>query len=393
MKLFSYSEDPQALLDYCERKVNNGLIGGTKYLNNVSLKFNPWLTSHIEVPFIKNDDIIKYGLPEESVFEKNILFFHPDFISKIKTFDNVVLGVPTSSSRTIRIPSLKGYLKLGYPKILGRVNKVMYDNDILSAIDSTKILTKIIDEGTVSEYLSIMPEKFGAITLYENEYFGYIFRSSHRITQSGRKTKYILPAFSLFGTDWESLNDDSAIGQLIINKIGIGSDPLNTLIYPIIDCYLKLLFFEGIQIEMHSQNFLIGLDINWNLSEIIIRDLESIEKDISIMKNNNKNFELLKCKYRCFDNDCNLYREKHSFKFDHKFCEFFLIPILNEIAKYENENVQLYIDSVKNYIKTHYQEYITSLFPKDYWVKFDDIYILNGIERRIYIVKTQPSFR
>ena len=60
MKIEVLQNNPY-LLDYLERKVNNGLLGGTKYLNNVSMRYNPYYCCKMNIPYIICSNIKEYG--------------------------------------------------------------------------------------------------------------------------------------------------------------------------------------------------------------------------------------------------------------------------------------------------------------------------------------------
>lgn len=376
-------------LDYLERKVNNGLKGGTKYLNNVSLEYHPFFCSKIDIPYIICTNKREYGiLPNE--LPKDILFYHPD--NKIADSKRYIEGIPTASSRTIRIPSINGYLKLSYPLNLGRVNKTITKSDIVCSINNSDIITKIIIDNKINKYLSLLPETYGAIYTYFNNSIGYIYRSSKRISNNSRRTTVVIPAFSLFGVDDNNNDDMSIIEQLIYSNIGVGKNYLKYLVFPILDCYLQLLFFYGIELEMHPQNFLLGFDEEWNLTEVIIRDMESVNIDINIMKYNGL-FYNISADQRLIDINDNYYYEKHSFRYDHKLGEYFLLPLLNETSNNDINEIKFACEEICKYVNFHYGKQLSKWFPKKYWYSFDDIYIADGINRRVFLANKNPIFR
>lgn len=389
MKIEVLQSNPNSLnFDYLERKVNNGLKGGTKYLNNVSLKYNPFHCSKMKIPYIVCPNTSEYGILPKGL-QKNTLFYHPD--NKITDSSHYIEGIPTASSRTIRTPSINGYLKLSYPFNLGRVNKRISKSDIICSLSNSDIISKIIIKKRINKYLSLFPETYGAIYNYLNEDIGYIYRSSERISNNLQKTTIIVPAFSLFGTD-DNNDDPSIIKQLNKNNVGVGKNFLEYLIFPIIDCYFQLLFFNGIELEMHPQNFLLGFDKDWNLTEVIIRDMESINIDINIMKYNGLSYNI-NSSQRILNLNDNYYYEKHSFRYDHKFGEFFLLPLLNEISNQNINEINLACEKIRKYVNFNYGEYLNKWFPKEFWYRFDDIYIVDGIERRVFLANKKPMFR
>lgn len=387
MKIEVLQSNPDCL-DYLERKVNNGLIGGTKYLNNASLKYNPFYCYKMNIPYFVCQNIKEYGyLP--NVLQRKVFFYHPDY--KVIDSEFCIEGVPTASSRTIRISKINGYLKLSYPFNLGRVNKKISQSDIICSLSNSDIISKIIIDNKTNKYLSLLPETYGAVYNYNNEDIGYIYRSSERISNNSRKTTIIVPAFSLFGAD-DNNDDLSIINQVKQRNIGFGKNYLKYLIYPIIDCYFQLLFFNGIELEMHPQNFLLGFDKEWNLTEVILRDMESVNIDINIMKYNGLSYNINDSQ-RVLDEKDNYYYEKHSFRYDHKFGEYFLLPLLDEISDHNRNEINQACEEIREYVNSNYTEFLNKWFPIKFWYKFDDIYIEKGIERRIFLANKRPIFR
>ncbi len=386
MKIEVLQNNPY-LLDYLERKVNNGLLGGTKYLNNVSMRYNPYYCCKMNIPYIICSNIKEYGcLPNALV--KKTFFYHPDYMDINSKF--YIEGIPTASSRTIRIPEMDGYLKLSYPYNLGRVNKKISQSDIVCSLSNSDIISKIITDNKVNKYLSLLPETYGAIYNYNNEDIGYIYRSSKRISNNSKTTRIIIPAFSLFGKD-ES-DDLSIVNQVKQMNIGFGKNYLKYLVFPVIDCYLELLFFCGIELEMHPQNFLLGFDRNWNLTEVILRDMESVNIDIDIMNYNGESYSINQFQ-RLLDKNDNYYYEKHSFRYDHKLGEFFLLPLVDEVSNHDKSEINQACEEIRKYVNSNYSEFLNKWFPKKYWYKFDDIYIEKGIERRIFLANEKIIFR
>ena len=60
----------------------------------------------------------------------------------------------------------------------------------------------------------------------------------------------------------------------------------NTLLlfYPMIECYFNLIKNSGIQPEWHAQNLLVGFTKDFVPVKFIMRDLESMDKDLTFME-------------------------------------------------------------------------------------------------------------
>lgn len=402
MKLITIEKNAVEALQYLERCVNNGLPGGTRFLNNVSPMYNPWLNSSFmcDTVIVNSDRVIEIGdssdippdiLREEFYIHPDTMFIYPKHDITLNQKRHRVL--PTSSARTVYIPELNYYVKLHYPLMLGRVNKALSKNDLMNSYYNTFFLSQLISEKKCSPNIGFFPEPYAK---YSPEYNLFnIWRSpNYKMLQNHKdRVSYIIPAFSLFGRDWENPDDPTLIFQLIVNKIGIGKEPMNLLVFPIISCYLSLLFQCGLQIEMHAQNFMIAFDINWNFIGIILRDIDSIQHDLTIMQFHGFNYYAFQNYGRCLDDSDDYYKIKHSFMFDHKFGEFFLLPLLSEIRRVLDVDMIELTEEIKCFCRLQYGDEFEKYFPENVWYKFENILIRPGIRRRVYTKCSAPIFR
>ena len=395
-------ENPTEALQYLERCVNNGLPGGTRFLYNVSPMCNPWLSASFmcDTVIVSSDKVIELGdssdIPEDVLREE--FYIHPDTMLIYKQYDIVINRtkhrvIPTSSARTVYIPELNYYVKLHYPLILGRVNKELSKNDLMNSYYNSLFLSKLILEKKCNPNIGYFPEPYSKYTPEYNMF--NIWRSpDFKMLQNHKdRVSYIVPAFSLFGRDWENSDDPTLISQLIVNNVGVGKKPLNSLVFPIISCYLSLLFQCGLQIEMHAQNFMIAFDKNWDFVGIILRDIDSIQHDLTIMRLHGFNDYDFQNYGRCLDDSDDYYKIKHSFMFDHKFGEFFLLPLLSEIRRVLDIDMIDLTEEIKHFCRLHYGGDFENYFPKNEWYKFENILIRPGITRRVYTKCRNPIFR
>lgn len=392
MKLRAIENDPVTALRYLDRCVNNGLPGGTRFLNNVSKMTNPWSVSSFQCGSVMADPdrVIEVGTlptPLTGTISKEEFLIHPDtindYLSSLEPTKQYTV-VPTSSARTVYVSGTAHYVKMHYPLILGRVSKALTKNDLMNSFYNTELLSRLISVYGCMQQIAFFPEPYSkyspALDLYN------IWRSTDPVMHHTLKSRvrYIIPAFSLFGRDWEEPNDITLIAQLMVEKKGVGINPLKLLICPIISCYLTLLFQCGLQIEMHSQNFMAAFDSGWQFLGIILRDIDSIQHDLSIMRSHGLDEGIFQKYGRCFDEtdpDCKI---KRSFMFDHKFGEFFLLPILSEISNRYDVPLRDLTEEIKQFCRSNYSAEFDQYFPHDEWYKFKDILIRPGIKRRIY---------
>ena len=100
---------------------------------------------------------------------------------------------------------------------------------------------------------------------------------------------------------------------------------------------------EGIVPEMHSQNVLFGFDNAWNIKSIVLRDLESHDKDITLMRRLGKMDRLRSYPFKCIEDNQYNYAIKHSFMFDHKLGEYFIAELFKVAAKVINWYLMNYV--------------------------------------------------
>ena len=402
MQINDIEKNPKAALKYMERAVNDGSPTGLKFTNNVSLQTNPWINDEIELCVFDypNDFLFVIGEESEhiqSIVGDNGIVIHPDFsflfsnagLSLIRRFK----GCPTSSSRTVFVDSINCYIKLHYPGILGRVDKSLSKQDIINSIDVTNLLSCAVKRKKVSSLLAFFPEKSGRIGSWNGLDFSFTIRSAEPFGNNTKSLRYIIPAFSLYGQDYNAPFDESILSQLIKLNTGVGKGYIEKLLIPIVDCYLSLLFYEGLQHEMHSQNFLLGFDENWDLCSIILRDIESIQKDLTIRKNMGITDLVKSYPSRCLLRNQVNYAEKHSFMYDHKLFDFFIKPLVDKIETNSEKKEECY-KRISSYVRKKYMDQINEYFPKNgKWYKFEDVIVSSSVKRRLFLECDFPRIR
>lgn len=390
---------PFKSLLYMERLVNDGSPSLFSFKYTTSRETCPLYTSQFKICAMNDpspDEIEDVGvLPAEFNVElNNVFFLHPDWrnVSVDFQIDTLDLYVsPTSSSRTVRALWSDYYIKLCYPGILGRITRELRKEHILSSIDVTRVLSDLIKRNNCPEKLSFFPEWGGR--LYHHEFFdmGFVIRAASPYGNTAQKVKAIIPAFSLFSIDKES-NDLPIIVQMLNRQSKPIDYILEQLIYPIIDIFFYCLLQGGLLLEMHSQNFLVGIDNNADIITIILRDLESVDKDMTIIDDLNLEIKLQSYPYKCICSEQYNYLIKHSFMYDHKLGEYFLDQLINCLVKYRLTKLGKIENLISVYVKRNYGHFL-DLFPNGVWYKFSNVLIDRSSERRPYISYQNPKYR
>lgn len=392
-------KNPFKSLLYMERLVNDGSPSLFSFKYTSSRETCPLYTSQFKICAMKDpspDDIEDIGVlpPEFNVEFDRVFFLHPDWKNKSVSFqiDTLDLYVsPTSSSRTVRALWSDYYIKLCYPGVLGRITRELRKEHVLSSIDVTQILCYLIKRNNCPPKLSFFPEWGGR--LYHQKYIdmGFVVRDASPYGSTVQQIHAIIPAFSLFSSDRKS-NDMPIIVQLLNRQSKPIDYLLEQLIYPIIDIFFYCLFQGGLLLEMHSQNFLIGIDNNADIVTIILRDLDSVDKDIPLINNLNLDIELQSFPYKCIDSQQYNYSIKHSFMYDHKLGEYFFDQLIKCLIKYKLTESGKIEKIISSYVKQRYGDFL-DLFPSGVWYKFNNVLIDRELEKRPYISFQNPKYR
>lgn len=401
MRIENVFAEPEKSLQYMERLVNDGSPSHFSFKFITSQETSPLFVSQFNMCVVKDfdDKFMSYGdLSTDNCFDGNrYIYIHPDwgyFVDgiNIQKIDKVVY--PTSSSRTVRMLNPDIYVKMAYPGILGRITRELRTEHIYSSIDITSILNLLIQRNDAPSSLSFFPEKGGRV--YKSKYgeIGYVIRETKPAGKNTHRIQAIIPAFSLFSEDRGLQNSSPLIIQILNSKNSPKDYLLNELIYPIIDVYFFCVFSGGIQPEMHSQNFMVGIDSQFQISSIILRDLESMDKDISIMQKNKLNINLLSFPFKCISDNQYNYKIKHSFMFDHKLGEYFFDPLIRCVNQYGLVMEGEIEKAIKTYVRETQRQNLIDFFPDDgLWYKFENILIDRSVSTRPYISDSNIKYR
>ncbi|MGE9942695.1 hypothetical protein ACQRBH_14135 [Bariatricus sp. SGI.161] len=398
MKLEQILSCPESSLLYMERMVNDGSPSKFSFTYTTSKETCPIYVEKFSLCCVKSDetDFVTFGKCNYDFFNDDLVLLHPDWKkekTQFSTIDTNIQVIPTSSSRTVKILDQDIYIKLSYPGVLGRITRELRTEHILSSIDITNAFFKLIEANLVPNTFAFFPEYCGKLFKQENGDIGYVIRDGKPVGRQCKRIRALIPAFSLFSSD-RQFSDVPLIIQILYHKKNKIDYLLEQLIYPIIDCYFSCVFNGGIQPEMHSQNFLIGIDTDLNVVSIVLRDLESADKDLVIMNRLGFPFEMKSYPYKFIDEKQNNYLIKHSFMYDHKLGEYFFDELLKCVQKYEVAQIDTMQSLIKAYVKKQYGFLLEYFFPENgKWYKFENILIDRTQNSRPYISFSNPKYR
>ncbi len=402
-------KDLHGNLAYLERYVNNGSPSGYSIKYSTSEMTNPFKGSEYINPYFcyaNKSCFIDLGsipnLGNEHDDDTSWILVHPDMKGhpifnnaklKLEFAENIKL-IPTASARTLMLSgsNAHGYFKLHYDGTIGRLERRLQYNEAISGVEISKIIASLIDEGKLDSRLTFLPEKGARVLKINDQEWGMVWRDEHPYGCCDN-VKYIIPVFSLFSKDRNNPQDNTLLEQIITERF---YDPttyvVDYLINPIIECYFSLLKNAGIQGEWHAQNLLIGFDENFYPQKIIARDLESMDKDLTLIETFNLPFQFLSNPYKCINSSREDYQKKHSFMFDFKLGEYIIQPLLNFLQSIYFISTDTLIPSIKDCSENQIQDLPSDFFPKQ-WYGYKNVEINRDTDKRPYIIFEKPKFR
>jgi hypothetical protein len=416
MKLEKILLDPINTLTYIERFVNDGSPSGYSVINSTSeqtspFNLNPWFTPYICISSQKN--FTTYGkIPDIDIFDispsKDWILVHPDMCDN-SFFNNSEFELlrceglkvsPTSSGRTIQIINQKDrdYVKLHYDGTLGRVHRGLPFKKAISGPELSKYIIQNIDNNNIDKRISLFPECGAKIitnnTLKENNEWGMTWRSSLPYCSENNEIIFLLPVYSLFSYDRLASYEPKLLEQIINqSKTNPKEYILEKIVYQIIDCYFELIIKIGIQPEWNAQNLLIGFNKELEPIRFVMRDIESIDKDLTMMTLLGISQSFDSYPHKCiFEGQYN-YQIKHSFMFDYKLGDYIIEPILIFLHELVGTDIDSLRKDVRNYTSKYIRQLPEDFFPKNEWYVFKRVLVDQSRKTRPYKALPNPKFR
>lgn len=413
MLLNELIQHPQSSRSYLERYVNDGSPSGFSTVNTTKPQTSPFELNPFFYPNICIADkryFKEYGNIPDLGFkdleeDKNWIIVHPD-MKNDEFFHNVKFQlkevtqfkvIPTASGRTVQIyhNHNEDYIKLHYSGILGRVRRELPFIKAVSGPEISVLISKAIDDRILNEKISLFQETGARVLINEkNEEWGMVWRQNKPYKIKDDLAHYIFPSFSLFSTDRITNYHFPLLKQIIDTYKYIPKDyALEVIIFPLISSYFEIIEKLGLQPELNSQNLMLCFNKDFSNCSFILRDLESVDKDLTIMKKIGLNFESLSYPFKFIDETQYNYYIKHSFMFDFKLGESILEPILDTIEKYFSISKQSMYNEIKLFTRIKLKNLPSNFFPNNKWYVFDRVLVDQTKIERPYIEYDNPKFR
>lgn len=396
MRLEYIRQFPKQSLDYLERKVNNGSPSGFTQKSTSDVT-NPFKVSKFNIAVLSGaDNIVSFGDIPDSIKRVSGVFAHPDWSSfcppEVKFSTTDIEVVPTSSARTVKLVEDNYYLKLSYPGVIGRLIRELDQRHIQSALQISHIFHQILASSLAPKQFSFLPEDGGVLYQKGNFQTGYVIRNFNPVGANIDQIKFTVPAFSIFATDKECSGDAPLLIQILSKRNDAQSYLSQQIIQPLIDIYFTCVLTQGLSPEMHSQNVLFGFDDDNNVVSIILRDLESVDKDVDLRASLGK--EPFVNDYKVIRSSDYNYKIKHSFMYDHKLGEYLVEELITCAESHGYISRESLVDEIRQYVNDKYGDFIKTFFPEDgKWYKFENVEIDRTTSARPYKTMENPILR
>ncbi|MDD4149172.1 MAG: hypothetical protein PHE33_04020 [Bacteroidales bacterium] len=410
MKISNIESNPFESLIYLDRYVNDGSPSGFTEINKSSAATDTFSSNKSFKLFAiesKDNDFEIYGSLKLNIpLKSNQLLIHPDMKNKDSLKGCKVVEVnsftvsPTSSFRSVQILSenCNDYIKLHYDAVLGRIYRQLYSKRAIAGVEISAIIKESLLNDTLSNFISIFEEPFAKIfnppTLKdEKDSWGMVWRNSKPLGKKSNDISCIIPLFSIWSIDRQSIND-SKIGSQLFKIWGekAKQNLISEILIPIIDSYFELVVRLGLQNEFNAQNLLIGFDKSWNVISIIIRDMMGVEKDLGLRNSLGLSTTFDSSPYKILSTDDSLYTKRHSFTFDFKVCDYVIEPLIKLAVNQRIASRENLIELLRERTKYWIQQLPSDYFPKGKWYSHDKVLLTEKADRK-YIENKNPLLR
>lgn len=407
MLLREIATSPRIARRYMERYLNNGSPSGFTQKHTTSSETSPFGTvaDFSLLTASLSDDLIEDFGELPSWLCPGEIPLHPDMACEEivvanceKVTPNNLLVAPTASGRTVEIidPTHAGFVKLHYQRLLGRVNRQISRSHALAAIDVTSILDRATENQTVPPIFSFLRESGARVGSLRTptggrHEWGTVFRELDPFPQQPR-TAFIIPVFSLFALDNNEPRDPPLLTQLCaLQELPADEYVFQNILAPILTCYFELLLTCALQFECNAQNVLIGFDQSGEVTTVVFRDFESVDKDLSLAEDLKLGVSFSSRPFKCVHRELYNYSIKHSFMYDFKLGEYILSPIIGTVPDV-TARTRL-TKRAKEFGRTYVERLPPSFFPLDgQWYSYANV-VVDKTARRPYVGMSDPKYR
>lgn len=411
------ADNPWAALAIMERYINDGSPSGFTFTHTTSRATSP----RSEVAKFRLAEVLprdETSVHDLGCFPNHLfdypstslpMWVHPDMIAH-PCLSAVACGTsrhtrfqvqPTASARTVFVGEGKplGYVKLHYDGYLGRILRRVTLKHAQAAVETDRILAELVSAGSLPQSFAYFRET-GARVYRGNPGssdmdWGMVWRPADVNGSEASRIAYLIPAFSLFSSDYHAPGRPTILEQLGVAHAGSKATLLvEGLVLPLLEAYFAMLLSGGLQGEWHAQNTVFGFDEYWNCVATVLRDLESVDRDLPLMAAIGRGTLFESYPYKCLEATEYNYAIRHSFMFDHKFGEYLLAPLIDHACTLWGLSSSAINQTVINYVNAKSKDLPGDFFPRNgCWYKFAKQLIDQSTRERPYIELDCPRFR
>lgn len=415
MLLENVLTDPLSSLQHMERYVNDGSPSGFSEKFTTSPSTSPFgdggcfrlVVLRMPAPWFRSKGRLPAWMLPPADENHSYLLAHPDMKGHpqlahtgIEQMGESTFSVlPTASGRTVQCQESRepDYIKLHYDGILGRMNRRLGLANANSSYEIARAMGTAVDNGRLPQEFAFLPENAYRIASVPNKScthdWGMVRRSHTPHARPGVTPHALIPAFALFSQDKKNPTHRPLLHQLIeVAASSPSSAFLETVLRPILACYFGLLKSLGLQSELNAQNVLFGLDESGAVIAIVLRDLESVDKDLPLMQELGITGEFSDLAFKTLRREQYDYQIRHSLMFDFKCGEYLLAPLIESFSRLTGDEKQI-PNQVRQIVDTLTTGLPKDFFPENKWYGHARTMIDRTSAARPYIEQTNPKFR
>lgn len=406
MLLREIAAGPTSARRYMERYVNNGSPSGFTHKYTTSPETSPFgatpaftlLTASLPHSLIEDfGELPGWLCPGEIPLHPDMAREELIIANSVSVSESNLRVAPTASARTVEvIDPYASFVKLNYKGLLGRVDRQISRSHALSAIDVTSILDRATKEQILPPVFSLLREsgaRVGSLSTPTGAQYewGAVFREFDPLPRQAR-TAFLIPAFSLFASDKNEPTDPLLLNQLCaLQELPVDEYLFQNVLAPIVTCYFELLLTCALQFECNAQNVLVGFDSHGEVTTVVFRDFESVDKDVSLAEDMRLGVVFSSSPFKCVHRELYNYSIKHSFMYDFKLGEYILSPIIATVPE-ETARSRL-TKRTKEFGRAYVDRLPPSFFPSDgQWYSYANV-VVDKTNRRPYFGTPEPKYR
>ena len=411
MKLDAIQTNPAAALIHLERYVNKGSPSGFLAERATSpATAAASLFPFFDLPLIpvQEDQVIQYhpeAIPESVKSDDSAIAFypcHPDVLDVIQDLIPVetptmhtrrMLRVaPTASARTVYVIEHGFYIKLHYPRDIGRFLRANPCHKWTSSFENCEELVAGINSGLAPREFALLRETAGLLIgghQGPQGGAGVIFREDRPFPF--RRLAPLIPFFSLFSNDRFAPDDPPLLVQWLKEVTCPLDFAMQALVEPLLQCFRFQAIDCGLLPENNGQNLLLEFDDDVSTTRIVHRDMMGTFKDLAMRRAHGLTSVLTPYHSVDFNVDPEECFRRRSFAYDFKTGEYVLKEIEILLGAFFNVPTEDFRAAVRSAFRSIVTQDVEAYFGStSTWRAYANVHPAGG---RPYEQMKDPKYR